>query len=223
MTRVLVLAAIDVEARMLARELGLSPVAESAWPHFRDDDVELTAIGVRGAALTARIGACRAPDLVVAAGACGALSPELAEGELVVPVTVLAPDGESLVTTVLADLPRNGTLLTVTAVVESADTKARLWLETGARAVDMESSIVLGWARSRGVPAGVVRAVSDVASRAVPADLAAVVGPDGRVSRHRAVRAMLARPRAVSDAIALRRGTTAALHTVAAALERIAR
>ncbi len=218
MIRVLVLAAIDVEVRALARQLGLSRVDASPWPHYRDDALEVTSIGVRGTALAARIALCRAPDVVVAAGACGALAPELVEGELVVPERVIAPDGETLVTAAVPALPRAGTLLTVSEVIATAETKARLWIETGARAVDMESSVVLRWARERALSALVVRGVSDVASRAVPADLAGVVGADGHVSARRAVRAMLARPAAVSDAIALRRGTAAALESVASAI-----
>ena len=101
--------------------------------------------------------------------------------------------------------------------------KARLWVETAAVACDMESAPILEWARARGIPAAVIRAVSDTAERGVPADLAAVVEPDGRVRTIRAVRAVLARPRAFADALTLRSGTNAALKSVARALGRIAR
>src|SRR6185369_13409210 len=115
------------------------------------------------------------------------------------------------------------TLLTVAEVVHRPEDKARLWIETGAVAVETESSLFLGWARAAGVPAVVVRAVSDTAAAGVPPDLAALVEPGGRVNRGHALRAMLARPRAVADAIVLGRGTGAALKTVAAALGRLAR
>ena len=95
--------------------------------------------------------------------------------------------------------------------------------EAGAFACDMESAVILEWARARGIPAAVIRAVSDTAERGVPADLAAVVEPDGRVRTMRAVRAVLARPRAFADALTLRNGTHAALRTVAHALGRIAK
>jgi hypothetical protein len=65
--------------------------------------------------------------------------------------------------------------------------------------------------------------VSDPAGRGVPADLARVVRDDGSVRPVRAVATMLARPRAVADAVALRAGTAAALKTVAAALASLAR
>ena len=83
--------------------------------------------------------------------------------------------------------------------------------------------MLLAWARAAGVPAVVIRAVSDTAASGVPPDLAALIDPGGRVNRGHALRAMLARPRAVADAIALGRGTGTALRTVAAAIGRLAR
>jgi hypothetical protein len=87
----------------------------------------------------------------------------------------------------------------------------------------MESSVILEWAQARGVMGAVVRAVSDTSERGVPADLAAVVAEDGRVRTLRAVSAVLARPRAVADAMALRTTTAAALKAIAQALGRIVR
>jgi nucleoside phosphorylase len=107
-------------------------------------------------------------------------------------------------------------------VLEDAAAKSRLWLSTGALAVDMESAPILDWAVARGVPAAVVRGVSDPAGRGVPADLARVV-QDDRVHPMRAVSAVLARPRALADAMALRTGTAAALKTVATTLATLAR
>ncbi len=84
----------------------------------------------------------------------------------------------------------------------------------------MESAVILAWAASQGLAAAVVRGVSDTASHGVPADLAAAVGDDGRVRTVSAVRAALSRRGALRDALALRRGTHAALAAVAAELAR---
>jgi hypothetical protein len=116
-----------------------------------------------------------------------------------------------------------GTLLTVAEVVETSAQKSRLWLETGARAVDMESAHILDWAATRGVPAAVIRGVSDGAERGVPAALAASVRDDGRVRPLRAVTAALARGAAFADLLQLRAGTEAALKSVAGALATLAR
>src|SRR5207245_2710808 len=137
----------------------------------------------------------------------GLAPPGLAEGDLVVPETVVSPTGARYATAEVGSLRRAGTLVTVDEVVATPGAKARLWVETAALACDMESAAILEWARARGIPAVVIRAVSDTAVRGVPADLAAVVESDGRVRTMRAVRAVLARPRAFVDALTLRSGT----------------
>jgi adenosylhomocysteine nucleosidase len=219
----LILTAVDLEARGLARHLGLTSVAGSPWPHFRGGAVELASVGLRAAALPARASRLRRPALVISAGACGALAPELAEGALVVPEVVVTDDGRRSATAALAGLEARGTLVSVTRVVTSSADKARLWMETGAIACDMESAAIVEWARAEGLAAAVVRGVSDTADHGVPADLAAAVGEDGRVRTVQAVRAALSRRGALRDALALRRGTNAALAAVAAALARVAR
>ena len=223
MTRVLVLTALDIEARGLARHLGLPPVPGARLPHFGNGILELAAVGLRAARLTERAVNWRARDLVISAGVCGALAPALSVGALVVPTVVLGPDGGRWSTTSVAGLAADGALLTVGDVVESAAQKARLWMETGALAVDMESAPILAWARERGTPAAVVRAVADDAERGIPAALAAAVRDDGRVRPLRAVSAALARATALGDLLELRAGTEAALKTAAAALATMAR
>jgi nucleoside phosphorylase len=222
-TRVLVLTAIDVEARGLARHLGLARVPGATFSHFIGGVLELATIGLRGARLAERAAACRTPELVVSAGACGALAPALAVGALVVPSAVLGPEGARWPTATPPSLAPAGVLLTVGEVVESATQKARLWMESGALAVDMESSLIMAWAHERGVPAAVVRAVSDDAERGIPAALAAAVSEDGRVRPLRAVSAALTRPTALADLLELRAGTEAALKSVAGALATLAR
>jgi len=220
--RLLVLTALDVEARGLARHLGLAPAPGDA-ARFGGGALEIAIVGLAAARLSRDVKAPAHDVLVVSAGACGALAPELAVGALVVPQVVLAPDGRRLATTRLAGLSPHGVLVCVERVVEDAAAKSRLWLETGALAVDMESAAILDWAAAHGAPAAVVRAVSDPAGRGVPADLARVVEDDGRVRPLRAVSAVLARPGALADAMALRTGTAAALKTIAATLARLQR
>ena len=223
MRALLILTAVDLEARSLARHLGLHPVSGAAWPHFRSGPLELACVGLRASALAARASQFAPPALVISAGACGALAPELTEGALVVPDAVVTEDGSRTATASLRGLDAVGTLVSVTRVISSGADKARLWMETGAIACDMESATIVSWARAQGFAAAVVRGVSDTADHGVPADLAAAVGEDGRVRSVAAVRAALTRRGALRDALVLRRGTNAALAAVAAALARIAR
>ena len=223
MTGLLILTAIDVETRALARHLGVPAVPRTSWPHFRADSVEIACVGLRASALTVRAAALRRPVLVISAGACGALSPVLREGALVVPDRVLHEDARDEATDALPGLESRGALLSVRRVVASGSEKARLWIQTGAIACDMESAAIVAWARAHGAAAAVVRGVSDTAQQAIPADLAAAVGDDGRVRTVHAVRVALRRRGALRDALALRRGTNAALASVAAALARVVR
>lgn len=223
MTRALVLTAVDVEARGLARHLGLARMPESPWPHFAGGALEIACVGLRASQLAARAAALRAFDIVISAGACGALAPGLGAGDLVVPELVVDARGRRFAAAPLRRLPASGTLVTVAHVVETAAQKSRLWLETGACAVDMESAHVLAWAAERGMPGAVIRAVSDGAERGVPAALAASVGDDGRVRPLRAMTAALGRGAAFADLVQLRAGTDAALKTVAAALAALVR
>ncbi|HEY7521449.1 MAG TPA: hypothetical protein VIE36_24425 [Methylomirabilota bacterium] len=223
MTRVLVLTAVDVEARGLARHLGLERLRQSAWPHFAGGALEIACVGLRASQLPARAPALGAFDVVISAGACGALAPGLAAGDLVIPEVIVDAAGRRWPAAALRRLTAAGTLLTVGEVVETSAQKSRLWLETGARAIDMESAAVMAWAAERGVPAAVIRGVSDDAARGVPAALAASVGDDGRVRPLRAVTAALARATAFTDLMELRAGTEAALKSVAGALATLVR
>ncbi len=222
MTRVLAVTATEVEAARLARHLGLARRGRTPWPHYRDGHLEVLCAGVGARRLAERAAGCAAA-LVVSAGVCGALAPHLEPGAVVVPEAVIGPGGSRHATDALPGLARSGTLLTVPAVVETPAAKARLWMETGALAVDMESAAVIEWARARGLPVAVIRGVSDAAAQAVPADLAALVEPAGRVSAGRALRTILARPRAIAGALALRRGADRALRAVAATLAALSR
>jgi adenosylhomocysteine nucleosidase len=199
-------------------------VSASAWPHYRAGALEIVSVGLAASQLLpGRLAGRPAPSLVVSAGACGALAPDLRSGDLVVPEVVLGPGAARHLTDAAAGLGRRGALLSTGELVATPAAKARLWMETGALAVDMESARVVQWARAEGFPVAVVRAVADPAGAGVPADLAAVVEPGGRVRAGRALRAVLARPRAVADALALGRHTETALRAVAAALGRLAR
>jgi len=220
---VLVLTGIAREARALAAWLGLSPVLGRDWAHYRGGAVEVACVGLAAKRLESRVASCRDAALVISAGACGALSPGLREGALVVPEVVLTPTGDRYETSRVAALTRHGALLSVAEVVGSPAEKARLLLETGAIAVDMESAAILEWARAGGRAALVVRAVSDTADQTVDADLAGLVDSEGRLRPLTAVRVAVARPRALRGAMALRTSMDAALRAVAAAVGQVAR
>lgn len=191
----LVLVAVSVEARRLARALGLS--ADRAEEARRG--VILRAVGLGSARLPALSAALLAfrPRAVLAAGLCGGCAPEMAPGDLVIgsPVTLrdTGPAGPGLRPPAelvgrarraleAAGLPyRIGPLVTVNEVAATPAAKAACWRRHGALAVDMESAHILDWARRAGVPALAVRAVADGPAETLPAALARAVAGDGRL------------------------------------------
>jgi adenosylhomocysteine nucleosidase len=196
--------------------------------------MRVSAVGIGAGFLDVRWAALAAgwtPGFAVSAGVCGGLDPRLAPGALVVPERVLAPDGEFvMVSAALRRLALDRveraialrSLATSNEVLATSDAKAGLRARTGAGAVDMESAAILRRAAAAGIPALVVRAVSDTADEAVPAALRRLVTPDGRVRPAKAVAALVASPAVLRDALRLRRGTRRALGAVGAALGALA-
>jgi adenosylhomocysteine nucleosidase len=160
---------------------------------------------------------------VISAGVCGALSPDLRAGDLVLPESVIGPAAERLNVTPtpygratgLASGARRGTLTTSRDVVATPEAKAALYSQTGAVAVDMESALILAHAARAGCPTLVVRAVSDVASESLPPELIGLVTEDGKLRTSRALALAVTRPRVLPRAMALRRATQRGLVAVA--------
>lgn len=218
MSGVLVVTAVDVEARALARRLRLTRRPGRRPLRYGRPGLDLVCVGPRAPDLERVRDGARAASLVVSAGTCGALAPHLGAGALVVPAVVVTLGGERQVLPAVPGLAQAGSLLSVERVVETAEAKAALQRQSAALAVDMESATVVAWARGLGIPAIVVRAVADGADRGIPGPLAGVVDGSGRTRIGRALQVMVPRPRLLAQALALRRSTSAALRSVAAAL-----
>lgn len=230
MTGILVLTAVELEARALARELELRRVPGHPFSAYEPSSnrprLRLAPVGVRAALLPDRWSALVAGlqgPLVISAGVCGALAPELGVGDLVIPESVLGPGGERLNVTPGAHRAAvsaaghacTGCLLTSAELVATPEAKAARWAETGAWAVDMESAAIVAWASRQGCPSLVVRAVADPAGQHVPAELIDLLTPEGKLRTRRALALVLSRPTAIRHALALRGATRRALNSVA--------
>jgi adenosylhomocysteine nucleosidase len=117
--------------------------------------------------------------LVLCIGTAGALSPELAPGDLVVPENVIRngiaytndPAWRAIVLAAVSNAPgavSGGNLLTVDRAIARREDKAAARRESGAVAVDLESAAVLERAAARGVRALALRVVLDGANTDVP-------------------------------------------------------
>ncbi|HKC09279.1 MAG TPA: hypothetical protein VKJ67_20585 [Methylomirabilota bacterium] len=233
MSGILILTAVELEARALARRLELPPITVLPFPAYGRGLLRVAPVGLRAGLLATRWPRLLAGfnyPLVVSGGVCGALALDLSAGDLVLPESVLGPSGERLnVTptrhrqvTELAGPARGGTLVTSSEVVATAEAKAALFASTGAMAVDMESSVILAHAGSAGCPTLVVRGVSDAAGESVPRELIDLMTPAGRLRPMRALALTVTNPRLVPRAMALSQATRRALAAVARVLAALA-
>lgn len=135
-------------------------------------------------------------DAVLSAGLCGALDPALRLGDIFVASRVEDPQAAVSYT---AGMPRtqrgyqSGCLISIDRVVQTVEEKAR-WRAMGAAVVEMEAAGVAAEARKANLPFFCVRVVMDEAKESFALDLNSLRRPDGRFSRPRILRAVLARP-----------------------------
>jgi adenosylhomocysteine nucleosidase len=139
---------------------------------------------------------------MISTGYCGALDPKLRVGDIVV------SDDTQLVTFERACARGNvdrvcarGLVITRDRVAVTAAEKRLLREQTGAMAVDMESSAVKDRAEALGIPYGCIRVVSDTAEEDMPLDFNRYRAADGRFSRGRIALAAMARPFSVMPAL----------------------
>jgi adenosylhomocysteine nucleosidase len=230
---ILILTAVELEARVLARRLELPPITVLPFPAFGRGLLRVAPVGLRAGLLVSRWPRLLAgfnQPLVISSGVCGALAPDLSAGDLVLPESVLGPSGERLNVTPtrhrqasdLGGSARGGTLVTSREVVATAAAKAALFASTGAVAVDMESSVILAHAGAAGCPTLVVRGVSDRANESVPLELIELITPAGKLRPVRALALTVTRPRLLPRALALGQATRRALTAVARVLAGLA-
>jgi len=229
-TPILILTAVELEARALARELEVPRLSSLPFPAFGREALRLAPVGLRASlwgSRWARMLEGLDHPLVISAGVCGGLDPGLLAGDLVVPEHVIGPSGEvhraaavhhRRAAACAGVRASTGALLTTLEVVATPEAKASLFATSGAVAVDMESAFIVARAVASGCPALVVRAVSDSAGQDLPPELIPLITPDGRLRLIRALALTVTSPGVLPRALGLRRRTRLALGAVAGVL-----
>ncbi len=135
-------------------------------PALRDVLLAHTGIGTAAAEKCVRaLLAEHRPRWLLSAGYAGALNPALAHGELFLSTNFTAPELLNRSKT------RRGILTTQPHAAETPEQKAALARDTGAQAVDMETSAIARVCAEHGVPMLSLRAISDTASAHIPVPL----------------------------------------------------
>jgi len=215
---ILVLAAVELEARALARALRLPRLKSFSFPAFGDARFRLAPVGLAARVLSARFPALLEGlehPLVISAGVCGALDPAVSCGSLILPETVIGPRGERYAAAAahhrrhVAALSDRGMRFATGALATVAEVAAT----PGAKAKLREATA------EAGCPGLVLRGVSDDAEDSLSPELAALLTAEGRVRKARAAATVLRQPAIVPQALKLQRATQGALATVAEALQ----
>ncbi len=152
-------------------------------------------------------------ERLVSFGLAGGLDAALSPGAVVVPRAVLE---EGRVYDCDAGLlewlggANAGLMLGGLDVVANAADKGRLFAESGAAAVDLESGSVARVAAARGVRFAVLRAVADPASRDLPAAALIALNSGGKIGVLRVLGSVLREPAQVPGLLGLARDAGAA-------------
>jgi adenosylhomocysteine nucleosidase len=177
--RPLILAAMHPEAKAIRRALG-------------PGDAEVRVIGI-GATSLPPVAEVRAASAIILAGFAGALDPSLKVGEVILDTRIPLPG-----------LPfRQAPFHTAKALVATPAEKAKLFAETGAAAVDMETEPVRLLAERAGVPFIGLRAISDTAEESLDASILRFIDQTGQVAPLRLASTLLRQPSLVAALVRL--------------------
>ncbi|MEP6654219.1 MAG: hypothetical protein ABJA82_12720 [Myxococcales bacterium] len=171
---------------------------------------------------------------LVAIGVAGALSPELAAGDLVVCERVIrhgqasrAADPALVQLAATGPRARRGVVVTADRIIDSPVEKERLLRATdhgaGVAVVDLESAAYVEAAGEVGIPWLVLRAVSDTAAEALPALLNRCRDEGGAVRRGKVALELIGDPGALPFLLSLRQRIRQCAETLADATEALLR
>ncbi|MGA2176232.1 MAG: hypothetical protein ABSH38_14750 [Verrucomicrobiota bacterium] len=194
---------------------------------FRDPSREaagiqvwVTGIGRRNAADNIREALAKArPERVITAGFAGGLNPALKLATVVYEEDFDAGFGRDLEE--LGAVPAR--FYCHRRVAITAAEKRALWLDTGADAVEMESSVIRTICREFKVPSTTIRVISDDAAQDLPLDFNALMTSEDRINYLKLLWAVFSRPSRISKLVQFQHQTLDAARRLGAVLEDLLR
>ena len=162
-------------------------------------------------------------------GIGGGLSPQLSAGQVVVADRVILPDGREVMTAenwrdrLLAALSDDdnivvGPVIGSETIVTTPEEKQKIYRQTAAIAVDMESHRLAGVAAVADVPFLVIRAVSDTSAQGIPKSAIGAINENGTPRYGKVISGLFRQPSDLPKLIRLSKDTDRAL----ASLRRVA-
>ena len=181
----------------------------------------MTGIGRKNAAINVRDAIARVrPERVITAGFAGGLNPALKCGTVIFEQDFDAGFAESLEE--LGAVPARFHCHRRVAI--TAEEKAALWRETGADAVEMESSVIRTICREFHIPSATIRVISDdAATQDLPLDFNALMTSEDRIYYVNLFGAVLSRPSRIPKFIVFQQQTIGAARKLGSVLEDLLR
>ena len=179
----------------------------------------ITGIGRQNAEKSVRsfLNSC-SPELVLTCGFAGGLNLELKIGEVVFEIGNRKSEiGNQLI----AAGAKAAKFVCADRVATTVAEKKKLRDETGADAVEMESSAIHAVCRERGIPCVTVRVISDTAGEDLPLDFNALAKPDKNLDFGKLAWAIAKSPGKIGALMELQKKTKFAAEQLAAVLSKI--
>jgi adenosylhomocysteine nucleosidase len=159
------------------------------------------------------------PDWVITAGFAGGLDPRLSTGTVI----YSAPAGSVVESKLEASGAQRARFHCAGRIAVTAGEKALLRQQTGADAVEMESSVIEEVCREWNIPSAIVRVVSDSAEEDLPLDFNQLLTPRFEIHFGKLARALFLAPGKIPGLIRLQRRTALAATKLAEVLVAITR
>ncbi len=154
--------------------------------------------------------------LVLTCGFAGALNPALATGDV-----VFSTDDTGLREKLIATGAKQAKIHCASKVATTAAEKQELRRTTGADAVEMESEVIQGICRERGIPCATVRVISDTANEDLPLDFNQLSKPDLSLDYAKLAFAIAKSPGKISALLRLQKNCKFAAERLAAVLQEV--
>lgn len=148
-------------------------------------------------------------------GVAGALSPDLSVGDIIIGLGTIDKNGNRLESAenwksrVYDGLPKSkgavkeGWIYGSDLEIDTRQMKAKLFQQTGALCVDMESHRLAQIATANSIPFLAIRVISDDADRALPSSVIGVIGENGKPIISQLIKGLVRTPNQIPQLIAL--------------------